>query len=64
MRSNSRRCSKKLGSNKFYATRDICDWGELQIKFLGHELTQGGVMVDEKKIKETLEWEKLKRPRD
>ena len=33
---------QKLQSNKLYAKGDKCDWGKLQIKFLGHELTQGG----------------------
>ena len=33
---------------------------KLRIKFLGHELTQGGVMVDDQKIKAILEWEKPK----
>ena len=30
----------KLQSNKLYTKRDKCDWGKLQIKFLGHQLTQ------------------------
>ena len=38
---------QKLRSNKLYAKGDKCDWGKLGIKFLGHELTQGGVMVDD-----------------
>ena len=42
---------QKLRSNKLYAKGDKCDWGKLRIKFLGHELTQGGVMVDDQKIK-------------
>ena len=33
---------QKLRSNKLYAKGDKCDWGKLRIKFLGHELTQGG----------------------
>ena len=37
-----------------------CDWDKLRTKFLGHELTQGGVMVDDQKIKAILEWEKPK----
>ena len=51
---------QKLRSNKLYAKGDKCDWGLLRIKFLGHELTQGGVMVDDQKIKAILEWEKPK----
>ena len=51
---------QKLRSNKLYAKGDKCDWGKLRIKFLGHELTQGGVMVDDQKIKAILEWEKPK----
>ena len=50
---------QKLRSNKLYAKGDKCDWGKLRIKFLEHELTQGGVMVDDQKIKAILEWEKL-----
>ena len=34
--------------------------GQLRIKFLGHELTQGRVMVDHQKINAILEWEKPK----
>ena len=51
---------QKLRSNKLYAKGDKCDWGKLRIKFLGHKLTQGGVMVDDQKIKVILEWEKPK----
>ena len=51
---------QKLRSNKLYAKGNKCDWGKLRIKFLGHELTQGGVMVDDQKIKAILEWEKPK----
>ena len=51
---------QKLRSNKLYAKGDNCDWSKLRIKFLGHELTQGGVMVDDQKIKAILEWEKPK----
>ena len=51
---------QKLRSNKLYAKGDKCDWGKLRIKFVGHELTQGEVMVDDQKIKAILEWEKLK----
>ena len=46
---------QKLLSNKLYARGDKCNWGKLQIKFLGHELTQGGVMVDDQKMKTILE---------
>ena len=49
---------QKLRSNKLYAKGDKCDWGKLRFKFLGHELMQGGVMVDDQKIKAILEWEK------
>ena len=38
---------QKLKSNKLYAKEDKYDWGKLRIKFLGHRLTQGGVMVDD-----------------
>ena len=51
---------QKLRSNKLYAKGDKCDWSKLRSKFLGHELTQGGVMVDDQKIKAILEWEKSK----
>ena len=51
---------QKLRSNKLHAKGDKCDWGKLRIKFLGRELTQGGVMVDDQKIKAILEWEKPK----
>ena len=33
---------QKLQLNKLYAKGDKCDWGKLQIKFIGHELMQGG----------------------
>ena len=41
---------QKLRSNKLFAKGDKCDWGKLQIKFLGHELTQGEIMVDDQKV--------------
>ena len=47
---------QKLRANKLYAKGEKCDLGKLRIKFLGHELTQGGgVMVDDQKIKAILE---------
>ena len=51
---------QKLWLNKLYAKGGTCDWGKLRIKFLGHKLTQGGVMVDDQKIKAILEWKKPK----
>ena len=46
---------QKIWTNKLYAKGDKCDWGKLGIKFLGQELMQGGVMVDDQKIKAILE---------
>ena len=52
---------QKLWLNKLlYAKGDKCNWIKLKIKFLGHELTQGGVVVDDQKIKAILYWEKPK----
>ena len=51
---------QKLRANKLYAKGDKCDWDKLRIKFLGHRLTQGGVMVDDQKVKVILEWKKPK----
>ena len=51
---------QKLRSDQLFTKGDKCDWGKLRIKFLRHELTQGGVMVDDQKIKAILEWEKPK----
>ena len=51
---------QRLRSNKLYAKGDKCNWGKLRIKFLGHELAQGRVMVDDQKVKAILEWEKPK----
>ena len=46
---------QKLRSNKLYVNGDKCSWSKLRIKFLKHELIQGGVMVDDQKIKAILE---------
>ena len=46
---------QKLWWNKLYGKGDKCDWGKLRIKFLGHKLTQGGVMVDDQNIKAILQ---------
>ena len=51
---------QKLRLNKLYAKGDKCDLGKLRVKFLGHELIQRRVMVDDQKIKAILEWEKPK----
>ena len=51
---------QKFQLNKLYAKGDKCNLGKLRIKFLGHELTQGGATVDDQKIRAILEWEKPK----
>ena len=33
---------QKLRANKLFAKGDKCNWSKLRIKFLGHDLTQGG----------------------
>ena len=37
---------QKFRLNKLYAKGDKYNWGKLQLKFLGHELTQGEIMVN------------------
>ncbi|WVZ14471.1 hypothetical protein V8G54_012037 [Vigna mungo] len=45
-----------LRQQQLYANKKKCDFGRLQIKYLGHCISRKGVMMDPEKIKAVKEW--------
>jgi hypothetical protein len=46
-----------LKINKLYAKYDKCEFGAIEVDFLGHRITQKGLKMDDYKVKEILDWE-------
>jgi hypothetical protein len=46
-----------LKKNKLYAKYDKCEFGAIEVDFLGHRITQKGLKMDDYKVKEILDWE-------
>jgi len=51
---------QKLRENKLYAKLEKCEFGVTEVDFLGHRITQEGLMMDDHKVKAILDWEPLK----
>jgi hypothetical protein len=47
---------KKLRANQFYAKFNKCIFLLMQVAFLGHAISAGGVLVDPDKVKDVLSW--------
>jgi hypothetical protein len=48
---------QRLRENKLYAKFKKCEFGVLEVDFLGHRITQKGLKMDDRKLKEILDWE-------
>ncbi len=48
---------QKLRENKLYAKLEKCEFGVTEVDFLGHRITQEGLMMDDHKVKAILDWE-------
>jgi len=40
-----------------YAKLEKCEFGVTEVDFLGHNITQEGLMMDDHKVKAILDWE-------
>jgi hypothetical protein len=55
-----RKVFQRLRENKLYAKLEKCKFGVTEVDFLGHRITQEGLMMDDHKVKVILDWEPLK----
>jgi hypothetical protein len=55
-----RKVFQRLRENKLYAKVEKCEFGVTEVEFLGHRITQEGLMMDDHKVKAILDWEPLK----
>ena len=47
-----------LRENRLFAKREKCDFWMIEVKFLGHVISQEGISVDPSKIEAVLRWER------
>jgi hypothetical protein len=47
---------EKLKENQLYATFSKCEFWLIEVAFLGHIISAGGVSVDPSKVKDVLNW--------
>jgi hypothetical protein len=52
-----RKVFQRLKENKLYAKLEKCEFGVAEVDFLGHRITQEGLMMDDYKVKAILDWE-------
>ncbi len=52
-----RKVFQRLRENKLYVKFEKCEFGVMEVDFLGHRITQEGLMMDDHKIKAILDWE-------
>jgi hypothetical protein len=48
---------QRLRENKLYAKFEKCEFGVVEVDFLGHRITQEGLKMDDHKVKAILDWE-------
>jgi hypothetical protein len=48
---------QRLKENKLYAKLEKCEFRVTEMEFLGHRITQEGLMMDDHKVKAILDWE-------
>jgi hypothetical protein len=47
---------QRLHDHQLYAKLSKCDFWLREIKFLGHTISQDGVLVDPEKVQEVMDW--------
>jgi hypothetical protein len=52
-----RKVFQRLRENKLYAKLEKCEFGVTEVDFLGHRITQDGLVMDDHKVKAILDWE-------
>jgi len=55
-----RKVFQKLRENKLYAKFEKCEFRVTEVDFLRHKIIQGGLKMDDHKVKAILDWELLK----
>ena len=48
---------QKLRENQLYANLSKCEFWLSEVSFLGHVITDGGIVVDPSKVRDVLKWE-------
>jgi hypothetical protein len=48
---------RRLRENKLYAKLEKCEFGVMEVDFLGHRITQEGLKMDDHKVKAIMDWE-------
>jgi hypothetical protein len=48
---------QRLRDHQLYAKLSKCDFWLKEIKFLGHTISQDGILVDPEKVQEVMDWE-------
>jgi hypothetical protein len=52
-----RKVFQRLRENKLYAKLEKCEFGVKEVDFLGHRITQDGLVMDDHKVKAILDWD-------
>jgi hypothetical protein len=52
-----RKLFQRLKKNKLYAKFEKCEFGVMEVDFLGHRITQECLKMDDHKVKAILDWE-------
>jgi len=52
-----RKVFQRLRKNKLYVKLEKCAFGVTEVDFLGHRITQEGLVMDDDKVKAILDWE-------
>jgi hypothetical protein len=48
---------QRLKENKLYAKLEKCEFGVMEVDFLGHRITQEGLKMDDHKVKAIVDWD-------
>jgi len=51
-----RKVFQRLRENRLYTKLEKCEFGVTEVDFLGHKITQEGLMIDYHKVKAILDW--------
>jgi hypothetical protein len=52
-----RKVFQRLKENKLYAKLEKCEFGVMEVDFLGHRITQEGLKMNDHKVKAIVDWE-------
>ena len=47
-----------LRSHQLHVKREKCQFGQMEVKYLGHVISQEGVLVDSEKVSAMVQWPK------